>query len=349
MSAGRITLRRRGLSLRIDLRSVLLCGALLAVALVALVLSVALGELRVPFADAVRSIFGAGNPATDFIVRDLRLPRAVTALFAGAALGLAGAVFQEVTRNPLVSPDIVGVSGGASLAAITVIVFTSADGPLAVPLAALVGALLSGAALFGLAWQNGVHGYRIVLVGIGLSALTTAGISYVLTEGRIFEVAEAYVWMVGTVNGRDWSQVLPLAIACGVLFPLAMVVARRLDVLALGDDLARSLGVDASRIRAGLLALAVALTGAAVSAAGPIGFVAFMAPHVGRRLVRSSSAQSLLPVAAGCGAVLVLVADLSARLMFAPTEVPVGLVTSIIAAPYFLLLLRRAGRLGAAG
>lgn len=348
--AGRtVTVRRGGLSLRVDTRSVLVGAALLLLALVALVLSVMLGEFPVPFADAVASLVGAGDQATDFIVVDLRLPRALTALLAGAALGLSGAIFQQVTRNPLVSPDIVGVAGGASLAAVAVIVLTSADGPLAVPLAALAGALVAGAALYGLAWKGGVHGYRIVLVGIGLAALVQAGIGYVLTEGRIFEVSEAYVWLVGTVNGRGWDHVVPLAVVLAVLTPVALGLARRLDVVALGDDLARGLGLGVERARLGILGLAIVLTGVAVSAAGPVGFVAFIAPHVARRLLRSASSQSLLPAAAGCGAVLVLGCDLGTRLVFAPTEVPVGLVTAIIAAPYFLLLLRRANRIGAAG
>ena len=161
-----------------------------------------------PLGDVVSTLVGAGDRGTDFIVLDLRLPRALTALLAGAALGLAGAIFQDVTRNPLVAPDIVGVAGGASLAAIALIVLGSTDGAVSVPLAALAGALVSGAALYGLAWRRGVQGYRIVLVGIGVAAFTNAGISYVLTEGRIFEVAQAYVWLVGSLNGRGWEDVV---------------------------------------------------------------------------------------------------------------------------------------------
>ncbi|MDO9355304.1 MAG: iron ABC transporter permease, partial [Solirubrobacteraceae bacterium] len=268
---------------------------------------------------------------------------------AGAALGMAGAIFQEVTRNALVSPDVVGVSGGASVAAATLIILGSADAPAAVPLAALGGALVAGLALYLLAWRGGVEGYRIVLVGIGIAALTNAGISYVLTQGRIFEVSDAYVWLVGTVNGRSWDQVVPLAVVLAVLVPLALGLARRMDALTLGDDLARSLGLHVERTRTGMLLLAIVLTAVAVASAGPIGFVAFIAPHLARRLLRSRSSQSLLPAAALVGAVMVLGCDLATRLIFSPTEVPVGLVTSIVAAPYFLFLLRRANRLGAAG
>src|SRR5262249_27737515 len=150
---------------------------------------------------------------------DLRLPRALTAALAGAALGSAGAVFQHVTRNPLVSPDVVGIAGGASLAAVAVIVLGTGGGAVSVPLAALGGALVSGAALYALAWRGGVQGYRVVLVGIGVAALTTAGISYVLTKGRIFEVSQAYVWLVGSLNARGWEDVAPLAVALALLLP----------------------------------------------------------------------------------------------------------------------------------
>jgi len=336
-------------SVRVDVRALAVSAALAGVTLAALVLSAALGEFSLPPLDVLASLAGAGDPAVDFIVLDLRLPRAVTALLAGAALGLAGAVFQQVTRNALVAPDIVGVAGGASLAAVAVIVLGSASGATSVPIAALAGALTSGALLYALAWRDGVQGHRVVLVGIGLAALMQAGVAYVLTEGRIFEVAQAYIWLVGSVNGRTWEHVWPLAAALALLLPVLMALGRRADALELGDELARGLGLGVERSRLMLLATAIVLTGVAVSAAGPIGFVAFVAPHLARRLGRPVSLQALLPLAAGCGAALVVVSDLAGRLLFAPTEIPVGLITSILAAPYFLFLLRRADRLGAAG
>jgi iron complex transport system permease protein len=350
LSAHRFILRgRRGLSIRADRRTVgLLCGLAIAMVVV-LVLAVALGEYDIPVADVLATIFGNGDGGSDFIVLELRLPRALTAVLAGAALGMAGAIFQEVTRNALVSPDVVGVSGGAAVAAAGLIILGSADAPAAVPLAALAGALASGAALYLLAWRGGVDGFRIVLVGIGIAALANAGVSYILTRGRVFEVADAYVWLVGTVNGRSWDQVIPLAAVLAALAPVALGLARRMDALTLGDDLARSLGLDVERTRTGMLFLAIVLTAVAVASAGPIGFVAFVAPHLARRLLRSRSSQGLLPAAALVGGLMVLACDLGTRLLFAPTEVPVGLVTSIVAAPYFLFLLRRANRLGAAG
>jgi iron complex transport system permease protein len=349
VSRRRVIVRRGAFSVRIDARPLAVTAALGAASLLAVVMSVALGEFAVPPLDVVSALVGAGDQATHFIVFDLRLPRALTGLLAGAALGLAGAVFQDVTRNPLVAPDIVGVAGGAALAGVSVIVLGAGGGAVSVPVAALAGALVSGAALYALAWRGGVQGYRVVLVGIGVAAFTQAGISYVLTEGRIFEVAQAYVWFVGSLNGRGWTDVWPLVAALAVLVPALLALARQADALALGDEVARGLGVKVERSRLLLLGAAVALTGVAVSSSGPIGFVAFVAPHLARRLAGPACVRDLLLVAAVCGALLVLVADLAGRLLFAPTEIPVGIVTLILAAPYFLALLRRAHRLGAAG
>jgi iron complex transport system permease protein len=230
------------------------------------------------------------------------------------------------------------VAGGASLAAAALIVYAPPGD--AAPLAALIGALAAGALLYALAWRGGVSGHRLVLVGIGVAAFAQAGVGYVLTQGRIFEVARAYVWLVGSLNAADWAHAWPLAVAVAVLVPALLALGRRIDALAFGDDAARALGLGVERTRLLALGLAVLLTAAAVAAAGPIGFVAFVAPHIARRLGRPASAQSLLLVSAACGAALVVLADLVGRLAFSPTEIPVGIVTSVLAAPYFLWLLR---------
>jgi iron complex transport system permease protein len=349
VTGRRIVLRRAGGSVRLEARPIAVTAALAGLGLGALVVSVAVGEFAIAPLDVVASLAGAGDRATDFVVLELRLPRALTALLAGVAFGLAGAVFQDVTRNPLVAPDIVGVAGGASLAAVALIVLGASHGAVSVPVAAMAGALASGVALYALAWRGGVQGYRVVLVGIGLAAFTHAGISYVLTQGRIFEVAQAYVWLVGSLDGRGWTEVRSLAVAVAVLAPAVFALAARADVLALGDEVARGLGLGVERSRLLLLGGAVVLTGVAVASAGPIGFVAFISPHIARRIARPARAGGLLATSAACGAVLVLVSDLAGRLLFAPTEIPVGIVTSVVAAPYFLLLLRRAHRLGVAG
>jgi iron complex transport system permease protein len=184
---------------------------------------------------------------------------------------------------------------------------------------------------------------------IGVAAFAQAGISYVLTQGGIFEVSQAYVWLVGSLNARGWVDAWPLAAALVALTPAMLALGARADVLALGDEVARGLRVGVERTRLLLLGAAVVLTGVAVSSAGPIGFVAFIAPHISRRLARPAGARGLLLTSAACGALQVLVCDLVGRLLFSPTEIPVGIVTSVIAAPYFLLLLRRAHNVGVMG
>lgn len=349
MSARRLTVRRAGVSLRIDARAAALLAGLAVALLAVFTFSLARGEFPIAPLDVLAALVGAGDEANRFIVVDLRLPRALVAVLAGAALGVAGAILQDVARNPLVSPDIIGITLGASLAAVTVIVLGDAGGTVSVPLAALGGALAAGAALYLLAWRGGVHGYRLVLIGIGLAALLQAGVEYVLTRGRIFDVSEAYVWIVGSLNATDWAQVWPLLAAVLVLLPLAFALGRQLEALQLGDDVARAVGVGVERSRLALLAVAVLLTGFAVASSGPIAFVAFVAPHIARRLGRTVAPAAVLPLAAAVGALLVTGADAAGRLLFAPTEIPVGIITSILAAPYFLFLLRRANRLGVTG
>ena len=349
MSTRRITVRTRAISLRVDLRVVAVLAALAAAALLVLTVSVGHGEYFIPADEVLATLVGAGQQTTNFIVLELRLPRALTAICVGAALGISGAIFQDLARNALVSPDVIGITSGASLAAVALIVFGDASTTLSVPLAALLGAVAAAIVIYGLAWRNGLQGYRLVLVGIGVTAVLSAGISYVLTRGEIFAVAEATVWLVGSLNGRSWEHVWPLAITLVVLAPLALALGRQLEALQLGDGVARALGVAVERARLALLAVAVALAAIAVSAAGPVAFAAFIAPHIARRICVSVSPSGVLPVAGAVGALLVLGADLLGRVLLRPTEIPVGIVTAVIAAPYFLYLLQRANRLGASG
>jgi iron complex transport system permease protein len=316
--------------------------ALSAALFAVVVAELSVGEFPLSAGEVVRALVGGGDDATRFIVLELRAPRALTAVLAGMALAIAGAIFQELARNPLVAPDVVGLTAGASLAAVSLIVFGDSAAALSVPVAALLGALAAGAALYLLAWHGGVQGYRLVLVGIGLAAILNAGIAYALTRGRIIDVSQAYVWLVGSLNGRGWDHVWPLAATLAVVVPVAALLGRELAALQLGDDVARALGVRVESARLGLLLVAVVLTGVAVSACGPLAFVAFIAPHIARRLAGTVAPGAVLAVAAGVGAVLVPAADLVGRVPFAPSEIPVGIITSIIAAPYFLLLLRRA-------
>jgi iron complex transport system permease protein len=345
---GLLVLRLAGgaWSTRVHLRSVAVTAALVVAGAAAFVWSLAVGDFPVPFADVVTILLGGDVPASDFIVRDLRLPRALVGVLVGAAFGVSGAVFQRLTRNPLASPDLIGINAGAAAAAVFVIVVSHGSGA-QVTTGALAGAGLTALAIYGLAYRHGVSGYRLVLVGIGFHAGLTSLTQYLLTRAEIHDAQRGAVWLTGSLNGRGWEDVRPVAVAVGVLVPVTVALSRHLRLLELGDDTARGLGARVETSRAGLLLAAVGLAAVATAAAGPIGFVALVAPHVARRLAGGRNA-GLLPSAA-FGALLVVLADVAARRLFAPTELPVGVATAVLGAPYLLWLLARANRVGSGG
>jgi iron complex transport system permease protein len=345
---GAVVLRwpRSGLSARVHARSVAVSLALLALALAVFAWSLTVGDFPIPLGDVLAALAGHGRADTDFIVRTLRMPRGLVALLVGAAFGLSGAVFQRIARNPLASPDIIGVNAGATACAVLVIVVVGGSSG-QVTMGALAGATAAAVAVYLLSYRRGVTGYRLVLVGIGLAAMLTSVTSYLLTRAEVHDAQRAMVWLTGSLNGRGWGQVRPLVVALVVLVPASVILARHLRVLDLGDDAARGLGTRIEAVRAGLLLTGVALAAVAVSAAGPVAFVALVSPQIARRLVGGAGA-ALLPSAA-FGALLLVASDLVARRLFAPTELPVGIVTAAVGAPYLLLLLARANRIGRTG
>jgi iron complex transport system permease protein len=314
--------------------------ALLTLALV--VVSVGTGEYRIAPLDVVRTLLG--QPVADadyrFVVRSLRLPRTLVAALVGMALALSGAIMQGLTRNPLASPEITGVTGGASLAAVTLIVWLPAVSLAWLPIAALAGGLAVAGAIYALAWRGGDSPLRLILVGIGIGAVLSALITLMLTFGEVFQVQRALIWLTGSVYGRTWSDVRAILpwLALGV--PAVLGMARHLNVLQLGPDIARGLGSAVEVQRAILLLLAVMLAAVAVTVAGTIGFVGLMAPHIARRLVGSSH-EGLLPTTALVGALIVVASDLVGRTLFAPVEIPCGIVTAAVGAPFLIYVLYR--------
>lgn len=334
-----------GLSLRLDLRTVTVVVLLLAAACAAGVALIGTGDAKIPAADVLRTLAGDGNAYQDFIVDELRLPRVLVGLLVGASLGLGGALFQSVSRNPLGSPDVLGLSQGSTAGALIVIVLLSGTST-QVTLGALIGGLVTGMAIYLLAWKQGVHGYRLVLVGIGVSAIATAVNGYLLTKADLVDAARAVVWMTGSLDGRDWDQVWPLLALCAVLVPLVLVHARGLRLLEMGDDVAGALGVPVQRVRLVLMAAAVLLVAAATAAAGPVSFVALTAPQLARRLTRSPG-PNLVPSLC-MGAALLVAADWASQCAFGADQLPVGVVTGVLGGGYLLWLLvteRRAGRI----
>ncbi|MGW0131798.1 FecCD family ABC transporter permease [Streptomyces sp. NPDC003299] len=334
-----------GLSLRVDVRALVVVALLLVAALAASVVLIGTGDFPIPAGDVVRTLLGEGNPGQEFIVRELRLPRVLVGLLVGAALGLGGALFQAVSRNPLGSPDVLGLGQGSTAGALVVIVLIGGN-TAQVTLGALAGGLLTGLAIYLLAWKQGVHGYRLVLVGIGVSAVATAVNGYLITKADLVDAARAIVWMTGSLNGRGWEQVWPLLAVCAVLVPLVLVNARGLRMMEMGDDMAGALGVRVERVRMLLMVAAVLLTATATAAAGPVGFVALTAPQLARRLTRSPG-PNLVPSLC-MGAALLVAADLASQRLFGADQLPVGVVTGVLGGVYLLWLLvteRRAGRI----
>lgn len=343
-----LTIRVPGLgwSTRVHARAVAVTLTLLGIGFVVFCWSLAVGDFPVPIGDVVATVFGGGNDDSVFIVRTLRLPRGLTAALVGAAFGLSGAIFQRLAGNPLASPDIIGVTAGASTAAVFVIVILNGTGN-QVTLGALAGAVLTSLAVYLLAYKRGVTGYRLVLVGIGVTAVLMSVTEYLLTRAEIFDAQRATVWLTGSLNGRGWEHVRPVSVALLVLLPVTIALTRQLRMLELGDEAARGLGVRVERARGTLLLSATALAAVATASAGPVGFVALVSPQIARRLVGGRSL-GLLPAAA-CGALLLVASDLVGRRIFAPRELPVGIITAILGAPYLLLLLARANRIGSGG
>lgn len=336
---------RGGLSFRLDVRTAVVVAVLILAALVASVVLIGTGDFPIPAADVIRTLLGNGDAGQEFIINELRLPRVLVGLLVGAALGLGGAIFQSISRNPLGSPDILGLGQGSTAGALIMIVLFQGT---AVQVAggALVGGLVTGFAIYVLAWKRGVHGFRFVLVGIGVSAFVTAINGYLLTKADLVDAARAVVWMTGSLNGRDWEQVWPLLVLCAILVPLVMTYARPLRMLEMGDDVGYALGVPVERTRIVLMASAVLLTAAATAAAGPVSFVALTSPQLARRLTRSPG-PNLMP-AMFMGATLLVVADWASQRAFGADQLPVGVVTGVLGGIYLLWLLvieRKAGRI----
>jgi len=326
----------------LDPRSVVVFVLLGLAAFAGFVANVGVGDYPIAPLDVIRALFGieSGDGNYGFIVNVLRLPRALVAVLVGAALAVSGAVLQGLTRNDLAAPDIVGVNAGAGLAAVTLIVAFPSVSAVFLPPAAFGGALVVAVLLYLLAWRGSSSPTRLVLIGVGLSAVATALTTFMITFGDIYQVSQALVWLTGSVYGRSWERVLTLLPWLAVFMPLALLRFRHLNALGLGDEVATGLGARVELERGLLVLASVALAASAVATAGTIGFVGLMAPHIARKLVGPAHG-GLLPVSAMTGGATVVLADLVGRTLFAPVEIPCGIVTAVVGAPFFLYLLYR--------
>ena len=318
--------------------------ALLAVAvLVAFALTLVVGRTTYPPGDVLRVLLGEQVPGASFTVGRLRLPRAVLAVVAGLSFGLAGTTFQTMLRNPLASPDVIGISTGASAAAAVAIVVLGLSGT-AVSVFAIVAGLVVALLIYLLAYKDGGAGTRFVLIGVGTAAMLHSVIAYVLSRAGQWEWQEATRWLNGSLNGASWERTAPALVALLVLAQVLLVLTRDLGALQLGDDAAAALGVRVERTRVVAIVAAVGLIAFSTAACGPIAFVAFLCGPIAARVVGPNG--SLLLPAALVGALLVLVADLAGQFLLG-TRYPVGVVTGVLGAPYLIHLIVRTNRAGA--
>lgn len=324
-------------------RVVLVC--IIAAALIVFLgaLSIGLGDYPISVPRVLEVIFqGEGSRVERLVVLEWRMPRVATAIAVGCALGLSGALTQTVTRNALASPDILGITTGASAMAVTVIVLGSGGGfagwlaGIGIPLAALLGAILSATVIWALAWRRQADSYRLVLVGIIITALLSSYINFLMVRAELRDASQAQFWLTGSLARSEWSTTIPIAILVIVCAPLLAWIAYQALATTLGPDLARALGQRVNAVQVAMLALAVALAAVAVSAAGPIGFIAFVAPQVALRLCGVPSPP--LAASALTGAVLLLGADIVTQAVL-PVELPVGIVTSALGGIFLIYLL----------
>ncbi|PZE61265.1 iron ABC transporter permease [Curtobacterium sp. MCPF17_001] len=326
--------RRRG-TLRREL--VVLVGAVAALVVLVLV-GLGVGDIPLSPAQVLGALVGHGDTVSDFVLGQLRGPRVLAAVLVGASLGAAGAIVQSVVRNPIASPDIIGITAGASASGLVAIVLFGASGVLLFGVV-LVGGVAVAVLIAALAWRRGITGNRVVLVGVGVGAMALSVTGWLLTSGSVQQAGTALLWLSGSLNAVDSTVVGALLVGFLVLMALALLQSPRLAVLTLGDDVAASLGLRPDRAKVLLLLTAVLLTAGAVATAGPVSFVALMAAPIARRLV--GGGRIALGPAAAVGAVVTLGSDLAAQFVLPGVTLPVGVVTGLVGAPYLLWLLAR--------
>ena len=319
-------------------KRILLLILFAALAAFAMLLSAAKGSVDIPLGEVIGILGGAQGGANAQILWNIRLPRTIVAALVGINLSLSGAILQAILRNPLADPHIIGISSGAGLAGIFIMLMLPGAAWLITP-AAFGGAMLAALLIYILAWRDGIRPTRIILAGVAVSAFLGAGISamMILYSDRVHS---ALMWMVGGLSARSWPHVemlLPYTIAAGLL---ALAAAQRLNILQLGDDMARGIGLAVERTRILLTAVAALLAASAVSVVGLLGFVGLIVPHAARLMI-GADYRFLLPAAALLGIAVVTLSDTAARLLFAPLELPVGIIMAVVGAPFFLYLLRR--------
>ncbi|MGF7045902.1 iron complex transport system permease protein [Paenibacillus sp. DS2015] len=339
-----LVFRGRNHSFQIDRRTVTMVSLLVIANLVAMIFCVGLGSKTIYPVDVIRTLLGMGDASDAMIIFSLRMPRVIIAVMVGAALAVSGALLQGIVRNPLTSPDIIGITGGASLGTVVFILYFSHVSIRFMPLSAVAGAFAAAFLIYLFAYRGGITPLRLVLIGIGMSTALTA-VTYMLILTASFTptavAVKAFTFMTGSIYGVSWERdvkvLLPWIV---VLLPVSLIYARHLNVQELGDEVATSVGSSVHVKRTILLIISVALAGAAVAIGGAINFIGLMAPHIARKLVGPAYG-GVIPVSALIGSLVLLLSDLVARVAFIPLDIPAGVFTAAIGAPFFIYLLYR--------
>jgi len=339
-----LTLRGAKHSFHISSRTLSVIVLLLIGNMIAMTVCTGLGSTPISPVNVIKAIFGQSDATTSMIILNLRLPRVVIAVMVGSMLAVSGALLQGIVRNPLTSPDIIGITGGAALGTVVFIIYFSHISIQFMPVSSIIGAFGAAALIYLFAYRHGITPLRLVLIGIGMATAMTA-VTYMLILSAQFTptavAVKAFTFMTGTIYGTSWERdVLTLLPWLVVLMPLAIVYARHLNVQELGDEVAAGVGSRVQSQRTMLLIISVALAGAAASIGGTIGFIGLMAPHIARRLVGPAYG-GVIPVSALIGSLVLMLADLIARTAFIPLDIPAGVFTAAIGAPFFIYLLFR--------
>ncbi|BAQ63498.1 iron ABC transporter permease [Geminocystis sp. NIES-3709] len=332
---------RPSFSLWLDSRVPKTLVILTILSLIAITISISYGEYYISPVDVIKTLWGFDTSSDfQFIINTLRLPRTLTAWLVGIGLAIAGCIMQTITHNPLADPSIIGINAGAGLAAVLfIVVFPSL--PIALlPFSAFIGGILVALAIYAVAWQGENSIIRLILVGIGFNFIVSAITNIITTFGEINNVSQALIWLTGSVYGKTITQVLILSPWILIFTLVTWIMSKELNSLHLGENLGRGLGLPVQKTQLTLLISTVALSSASVSIAGAVGFVGLIAPHIARFLVGNTH-QGLIPVTGLVGGLLVVSADLLGRLLFTPLELPCGIITAIIGAPYFIFLLSK--------
>jgi len=322
-------------------RLLLSCFLLVAASLLVALWSLCSGAVTLDIHQVIDALFGSAPRNVTLVVTEWRLPRVMMAILVGAALGVSGAIFQSLLRNPLGSPDVMGFNTGAWSGVLVAMVLFGQH-LTAIALAAMLGGILTSLVVWTLAWRNGIETFRLIIIGIGVRAMLMAFNTWLLLRASLETSLSAGLWNAGSLNGLTWAKTLPATPIIGLMLLCAWLLVKRMRLLEMGDDSACALGVGVERSRLMLMLVAVVLTAAATAIAGPISFIALVAPHIARRL--SGTARWGLTQAALCGSLLLLAADLCAQQLFMPYQLPVGVVTVSLGGIYLIVLLVQESR-----